>query len=140
MEPSRRIGRTQWWSSAPRLTCSLPPCTCHKHGLLSGERKDVSCLEAMHFHEQTAASSAFISQNDKPLFATKSGKKRRVLSCFSVPRPGLRTSGSCSSTNLSDVSGSSPFPPSSHRRSASVPQTSGSLSSTPRWLYSHQLL
>lgn len=28
MEPSRKFCRTQWWNSAPRLTCSLPPCTC----------------------------------------------------------------------------------------------------------------
>lgn len=140
MEPSERMGRTQRWSRAPRLTCSLPPCTCHKHGLRSGERTNVSCSEAMHFHEQTAAPSAFTSQNRQTAFATKSGQKASVFGRFSAPRPGLRTSGSRSSTNLSDVSGSSPFPPSSPRRSASLPQPNGSLSSTPRWLYSHQLL
>lgn len=139
MEPSRRMGPTQWWYSAPRLTCSLPPCTCHKHGLRSGGRQNVSCLEAMHFHEQTVAPSSFIPQNGKPLLPQK-WQKQRMFGCFSVPRPGLRTSGSCSSTNLFDMSGSSPFPPSSHRHSASVPQTNDSLSSTPWCFYSHQLL
>lgn len=116
MEPSRRICLTQWWNSAPRPTCSLPPCTWHKHGLQSG-----ACIDAMHFHKQTVALSSFISQNDKPLLP-QNGKNS---TCLAVSlylaltfEPQARAVPQICSTWL-DL----PLSPSSHRHSASVPQT-----------------